>query len=617
MAKRARGKGASAVVWVLMGLLILGLGGFGVTSFSGSVRSIGSVGEVEIDVNDYARALTTRRDQLSAQMGRAVRFQEMQEMQEDARVRAELIATAALDEEARRRGLSVGDAEVHRRILEIPAFQGVNGAFDREAYAFTLRQNGLTEATFETALRSESARSILTGAVVGGVEAPAAFVDRLADWIGETRSFTHAELIAADLPEPLPEPSEAELRAHYEANPADYTRPEVRVLTYAWLSPEIVMRDLPLDEEALRVAYEQRIGEFVTPERRLVERLVFATEAEAEAARARIEAGETTLVALAEERGLSAADIDLGEQAEADLGVAGPAIFALEEPGVVGPVQTDLGPALYAMNAILMAQETSFEEARETLSEEVAAERARRVILDRADALEDLLAGGATLEQLAEETEMELGRIEMEPDTAEGIAGYTAFREAAQAAQPGDFASLAELEDGGIFALRLDEVREPQLKPFEEVRAEVAEGWRAAETRRRLAALAAELLAQLENGAALESLGLVVTRHTAVARNAFLESAPPGLVDTAFGLEAEGAAAVIDAGQGVHLVRLDAVIPADPAEPEMQGLRRAIETQAAQGLALDLADAFTMAIQSEAGIFLDQTAINAVHAQIQ
>ncbi len=62
----------------------------------------------------------------------------------------------------------------------------------------------------------------------------------------------------------------------------------------------------------------------------------------------------TTFEQVVAERGLALADIDLGEQARDDLGAAGDAIFALDEPGVVGPLPSDLGPALYRMNAILV-----------------------------------------------------------------------------------------------------------------------------------------------------------------------------------------------------------------------------------------------------------------------
>ena len=41
-----RGKGKSTIVWLLMGMLIVGLGGFGVTNFSGGTADIGAVGDV-------------------------------------------------------------------------------------------------------------------------------------------------------------------------------------------------------------------------------------------------------------------------------------------------------------------------------------------------------------------------------------------------------------------------------------------------------------------------------------------------------------------------------------------------------------------------------------------
>ena len=46
--KRPRGKAQEVAVWTLMGMLILGLGGFGVTSFSGGKTQVAKVGSVEI-----------------------------------------------------------------------------------------------------------------------------------------------------------------------------------------------------------------------------------------------------------------------------------------------------------------------------------------------------------------------------------------------------------------------------------------------------------------------------------------------------------------------------------------------------------------------------------------
>src|SRR5690606_18318589 len=102
------------------------------------------------------------------------------------------------------------------------------------------------------------------------------------------------------------------------------------------------------------------------------------------------------------------------------------------------------------------------------------ADQARRQIERMEGDIEDLLASGAGLEELADETPMELGTITLDAGSAEGPAAYDAFREAAMAAVEGDFPEMHRLGDGGVFALRLDEVRPAALRPLAEVRDEVA-----------------------------------------------------------------------------------------------------------------------------------------------
>lgn len=608
-------KGASTLVYALMALLILGLGGFGVRNFGGSVRSIATVGDRDIAVTEYARALNREMQSVSQQIGQNANMAVLQTLGRDAAVRGALISGAALDNEAERIGISVGDEDVRQRIMSAREFQGLSGKFDREAYTFALKQEGLSEVEFETKLREEAARGILQGAVVGGVAAPEVYGATLTAWATETRGFTHAELIAADLPEPVPEPTDEEIKAHYDANVAAFTSPETRAITYVWLKPEALLGEVTVDEEALKAAYEARKAEFVTPERRLVERLVFPSQEEAATAKARIDAGEASFADVVAGRGLALADIDLGEVGEADLGPAGAGVFALTEPGVVGPLDTDLGPALFSMNAILPGQETTFEEARQDLESEVALDRARRLVLDRSAGIEDALAGGATLEEIAGEAGMEIGKIDVDATTEEGIAAYAAFREAALAVQEGDYPELKELEDGGVFALRLDELRAPAPIPMADVREDVTASWRVAETQKRLAALAAEYLEKLQNGATLEGLGLVVTRHAKAGRGKFVEGLPTAVVEKVFSTE-EGGHAVVEA-EGVHLIRVDAVTASDPADPEVAALRASVETQLRQAIANDIYTAYLTALQTEAGIVLNASAIEAVHAQMR
>ncbi|OYX44435.1 MAG: hypothetical protein B7Z02_06005 [Rhodobacterales bacterium 32-67-9] len=608
-------KRGNTIVWILMAMLILGLGGFGARNFGGSTTALGTVGDREIDLRDYARALQREISAVSAQIGQPLSFSQAQAFGIDRTVQARVIASAALDNEADRIGLSVSDAEVRKQLMAVPAFQGLDGKFDRDTYKLTLKQEGLSEAAFEAKLRDEAARTVLQGAILGGTAAPETYVAKIAAWATETRDFTVAELIAADLPEPVPAPDDAAIQAYYDAHPDDFTRPETRRISYVWLSPDMLANEVELDDATLQAAYAERIGEFVTPERRLVERLVYPDKESAEAAKARFDAGEATFEALAKERGLTLADIDLGEMSKDALGAAGEAVFALDTPGVVGPIDSDLGPALYAMNGILEAQEVSFEEARDDLAAEAATDKARRLVAEKSDGIEDLLASGATLEEVAKETGMELGTIEFNAGTEDGIAAYTSFRDAASKATADDFPVLTPLDDGGVFALRLDGIDPPALRPLDEVRDEAVTGWRQDETRARLMAHAEEIKATLAGGGTLEGAGLVTTRYDEFARGGFIADTPAEVAETAFSLE-DGGSAVVDSSNRVILVALNAIHAADPASDEVVQTREALEAQLGQSLAQDMFQLFTQSIEAGAGIRLDAAAINAVHTQM-
>lgn len=616
MSSALRKKRANSVVWALLALLILGLGGFGVTNFSGRVTSIGSVGDRDIEVNDYVRTLNREMQATSAQIGQTIGFPQAQALGMDRAVQAQLFSAAAMDNEADRLKLSIGDEELHKRVLAFPAFQGLDGTFDRDTYKLVLRQEGMSEAQFEEKLRDEAGRGILQSAIYGGVGIPDTYVETVSAWSAETRSFTLARLLPSDLAEPVPAPTDDEVKAYYDANPEPFTAPETRNLTTIWLSPEKVAETVEVDEAALRQAYEERKAEFIVPERRLVERLVFGSEDEAKAAKARLDAGEIDFATLVSERGLSLADIDLGEQTRESLGEAGDAIFALTEPAVIGPLPSDLGPALYSMNAILEAQETTFEEATDELDGEARLDRARRVIGEKTAEIEDMLASGAPLEDVAKDLGLELGTMAFSKDSEGGLAAYAEFRQAAEAVTAEDFPELVSLEDGGVFALRLDSIVAPTLKPLEEVRKEVVAAWTAAETQRRLSERAAEIAASADNGVTLESLGLVTTRYDNFARGGHIAEAPARVADAVFKTEA-GKTAVIAEGSQVNIIQVSEIHPADPNDPEVAAARAQIKARADQGIAQDVLDLFTQGVEAEAGIRLDTVALEAVHAQLQ
>ncbi|WP_137112012.1 peptidylprolyl isomerase [Rhodobacter sp. SY28-1] len=613
--KRPRGKAQEAAVWVLMGMLILGLGGFGVTSFGGGVTRVGSVGDTDITTDDYARALQTQINALSQQFGKQISLQEAMAFGIDQQVLQSVITLAALDNETARVGVSVGDEVVATRLMGMDSFKGASGSFDREAYRYTLGRNNLTETEFETNLRRDISRELLQGAVGGGFAAPKALTDTIYAWAGERRGFSTLRLSEADLTAPVAEPTDEELKAHYDANIDRFTKPEAKRITYASLLPEAIAKDQPVDEALLQKLYQDRIGEFVVPERRIVERLIYPDQAAADAARAELDGGKP-FEELVLARGLTLEDIDQGDLTKDELGGAGEPVFAAAEGDVVGPVVTDLGPALYRVVSVLAAEETSFEDARETLAIEFQTDAARRLIADQVETIDDLLAGGATLEDLTKEAGLQLATLDHVPgQQGEAvIEGYPAFRAAADAVQAEDFSEAILLEDGGVVALRLDEIVPAAPIPFDEAKDKVAEDWRKDAVAKALSARAAEIKTALEGGAAIGSFGIVdVTAET--ARNGFIDNVPDAFLADIFKMD-EGGVQVFEAEGFVAVVKLDRILPAMTEGEDAAAMQEALAAQAQQAIAGDAFAAFTSALTAEAGITLDQTAINAVHASM-
>ena len=457
---------------------------------------------------------------------------------------------------------------------------------------------------------------MLQAAVIAATRMPAVYSDTLANYVAEQRTVTYATLTPDGLDTPVPTPTDEQLQTFYDANIADYTAPEKKRITYAELSPDMMMDQVQIDDDTIRAQYEARIDEFEQPERRLVERLVFPDENAAEAAKAKLDSGESDFDTLVSDRGLALSDVDLGDLGKDDLGAAGDAVFAAQQGDVVGPLDSDLGPALFRVNGVLQASSTDYDEAAETIRTDLAADAARRLVAQQMEPVEDLLAGGATLEDVAKETPLQLGTIDWSQGMSEGIAGYADFASAAADVTAEDYPTVTELDDGGLFALRLDEVIPAAPIPLAETRDKVAEDWTTAETEARLRAKAETLVATLRDGTPLEDLGLTLTTETNVSRNGSVLGTPQGFNQMVFAMQ-EGDVQITDGLGSVLIVRLDQIVP--PAEDDSQTaeLRKSLSDQVSSSLAQDIYQAYSADVRARTDVRINQEALNAVNAQMQ
>lgn len=382
----------------------------------------------------------------------------------------------------------------------------------------------------------------------------------------------------------------------------------------------MVAETLEISEDRIANLYEERGTEYNTPAKRFVERIVLGSQAEAEEARRNIDAGDMTFEQLADARGLALTDIDLGDVTAQDIGAAAAEVlFASEEPGIYGPVDTNIGPALFRVNAAISALSIPLEEVHDELRRELAIDDAGFRIADVSDEVIDLIAGGASLEEVAEETDMQLGAIDLAEGEADGIAAYAAFREEATASEIGEERDILDLEDGGIFALRVEGITEAFVKPMSEVSQAVFDGQQNAKTHELMLARANQIVRAIElsNGGSLNDFSgsLLLENATEVTRTSTIPDLPPAVIQEVFALEV-GEATVIEDIYGAVIIELTSVAPFDPVSERSIEILAQVGAQQSQQLSQDLLAYFGAALVTAAKPTVNQTRIDSLHQQL-
>ena len=623
MLNSLRRNASSWVVKVLLLLLVVSFAIWGIGDIfygSGQNPTVATVGDAEIPANELADAFNRAVANLQRQLGpefdreRAIQLGVMQQTLQDL-VRQRLISL-----EAQEMGLVVPDDALRTLVTEDPIFQ-TGGQFDRSRFDQLLRASGLSEEAYLASLRQQVVRQALTGSIAGPVEAPAQLVDAIYRHRNEKRRGHYVAVPIASITD-VPEPTAEGLAQFHEAHQAQFTAPEYRSLTFVTLEPEDLLGEIEVGDEEVEAAYQSRIDEFRTPERRTVEQLLAPEAAPLEQAAERIAAGATFEQVAGEIEEVSVEQI--GAVGRGDLPADfEEAIFALAEGEVSQPVESAFGWHLFRVSKIEPEHTVPFAEAREQLARELALQQANDRLPDFAAQLDDELAAGTELKEAARALGLETVSVpavdatgkDAQGQPVEALPPWPEFMEVALETGAGETSLLEETDAGGYFVVQVDEVTAPRLKPVEEVGDQLLEAWQAQRRRELARERAEEIRARLADGAALDELiadtGFEnkpiepVQRDAAGSDQGINRAAVQALFATEPGKTAEE---VIQLNDGFAVVATDEVIPADPGA-DSEGLKR-LARELEGDMRSDLVVQFEAELRREYPIEIDGAAIN-------
>ena len=618
-----RKRSGSVVVKVLLGLLILSFGVWGVNDvfFPGPGRAtVASVGNAKIVGIELQNEINREASNLQRRFGNVDREQ-LRAMGIGMQVVERMVAQALYDQEAAALGLVVSDAIVPDLIRENPAFFGSLGRFDRLVYAQALRNVGYSEETYLQSIRRDIRRSQLLSAMVGGTTPPKTMLDGLYRYRNEKRDAEVLFIRDVDVPTPE-DPGDNLLLSVYQSNPEAFTAPEYRKLTAAVIAVEDLAKDIDVTDDELRAAYARERNRFVVPERRTVRQMAFADRAQADAAHAKLTAGGDFAAVAKEVLGAEPASLELGSmtRAQAFTELAG-AIFSLTLNSFSEPVESPLGWHVLQVTAIESGSEEPFENVREELARSVSHDRAGDIMLGLSTKLEDELANGTSLEDAGAKLNISVVAIAgvdaagraPNGDPVDNLPRAANFLDTAFSTQRGVESRLTEGGTESYFIVRVDDVTPPALKPFASVRGEALAMWQADRRKEGARNLATDLLQRLAaDGSSLAALGqaqkLKVEATGPLLRNSRQGGTQPQVLrDVVFATDV-GSYGMAEASTGVYIAQVTGIQVADPAN-DPAGLKR-LRDELKAGLESDVRTGFSEGLRQSYPVTINRKAVD-------
>ncbi len=473
------------VMGVVMTALAASFAVWGINDiFNGYGNSaLAKVGSIEIPVQQFRDAYSNRLETISHDLGHPLPPEQAQALGLDRQVLSEIVAQAAIDQQAHRMGLGLSTAEISRHITSNPELQNEHGQFDPARLQLVLQNMQMTEPAFLAAERQTSLRRQLIDSVSGDASPPQAWLDAINQFQNEERSIKYVALGSAQAGD-IPQPTDDQLSKYFDDRKIMFRAPEYRKINTITVTPPALAQWMQISDDDIKKAYADQHSRFVTPEKRHIEQIVFPQMADAQAAAERIKSG-TSFADIATARGLKAQDIDLGtlsQSAMVDPKVAD-AAFALKEGDVSAPVQTQFGAVLVTALKIEPSTTESLAAAAPALRNEIALDRAKKEVQDIHDKIEDDRAGGATLEEAAQKEKLPVTTFDVDRSGRDAQGKPAADISHGAEIVGGAFASDVGVDndpievDGGYIWYDVAAITPARDRNLDEVKSQVAQRW--------------------------------------------------------------------------------------------------------------------------------------------
>jgi peptidyl-prolyl cis-trans isomerase D len=629
MLQNLRKASKSPVASVVIGVLVMAFALWGVADIfrGGADTVVADVGGTQISDVEYDLQLKNQIRAYSQQMNTELTLDQAKAMGLDRTVLENSINRAALDERSRGLGLVASRETVEAQFTSDPAFRGGTGAFDPFLFQQAIQSSGYTIAGFYEQTGEDVTRRQMITALINGLAAPPGLTGLIYNIYNEQRTIEYLVVTPEEAGE-VPEPSAADLEAFHMAHGNDmFSSPEYRSFDYVTIRPDEVAKEIEVSDADLRMEYDSNKAEYEVAEQRDIEQIVFPDKAAADAAAARIKAPEDFAI-VARERGLSADDVKLGTFTSAAIDARlRDAAFMTAEGASTQPVQGPFGWVILHVARVVPGQSRTFEEVQDQIRTNLTNQRAQARMAEIANAFEDDRAAGDTIAEAAMKHGLIVRQIvaaDRNGMTPEGgvadIPLVPDFLEQVFQIETGDEGDLFMTMEGGAYAVRMNSITPPAVRPFDQVREQVREAFiadaRAKLLQTRVQTLTDEASKSGSLAEAARALRRTPTTSAPLRRGQTDNVVTAALSNQIFGAP-QGAIVTGQAasGGGQVIARVASVVHPEPDVSAME--YEQFRQTAAQQLSETIVDTMAQAARADAGVTVHDATVQRILGEPQ
>lgn len=546
MAESLGSKIQATLVGILIALLVLAFAVWGINDvFSpSSKQAVLSVGKSEVTTQEFDRAFRRELTVLAQSEGRQLPHQEAFDRGIHRQVLQRLLGSKVIEIDADDLGIGVNSKSARAYISDIDAFKDeLTGKFSQSKLReiLAMQNPSVSQVQYEEELIRALRQEQTLPAINGGVVAPLEFAQQRYQYLTEQRKAKVLTLNVQAVP-PAPEPTEEELKTYIAQNAIRFTAPEYRRITLIRLEESDMAPDLEATEAEIRdhFNYKVDLGTLGSPETRSLSQITATSEESAKQAAERLAAGEDPNIVATLMNLIAPVDYEsVGKNAILDPNT-GDAAFEMKEgeaKAVLGSLGNWYAVVVTKVNA---AVEPDFAAIRDELEAELLKNKAQEKLFDITPQIEDMLDEGGTLEDAADSAGVPYASLDFVDRSGatqdnrklEGLTNNTgiALDETIMTEiftnDMGYATDMFQTSTGGWAALRIDDIIESQVRPFEEVKEQARIFWKTQKLNDALDELMLDLASRAQTGDTLETLLAEIENGATLDEHILVRSTP-------------------------------------------------------------------------------------------